>query len=100
MSFRFCCIGISSLLEVKILALTIAIIKANILIMNTTKYHLQTIRQFFDYPKIAILNKPQEAFGRPARCTVFHKLGELQYLSSYSHRCKYYALRSIARFSE
>ena len=82
------------------LALTIAIIKANSLIMNTTKYHLQALKQFFDRHKIATLDQLREALGNPARCTVFRKLGDLQYLSSYSHRGKYYTLKSIARFSE
>ena len=92
--------GINGLLKVRILALTIAIIKANILIMNTPKYHLQALRQFFDRHKIATLDQLREALGNPARCTVFRKLGDLQYLSSYSHRGKYYTLKSIARFSE
>ena len=91
---------ISGLTKVRILALTIAIIKANVLIMNTAKYHLQTIRQFFDQNKIATLDQLREALGNPARCTVFRKLGDLQYLSSYSHRGKYYTLKSIARFSK
>jgi hypothetical protein len=93
-------IGINNLLKLRILALTIAIIKANILIMKTPKYHLQTLRQFFDQHKIATLDQLREALGNPARCTVFRKLTDLQYLSSYSHRGKYYSLRSIARFSE
>ena len=38
--------------------------------------------------------------GDPARSTVFRKLEELQYLSSYSHRGQYYTLMSIARFSQ
>jgi hypothetical protein len=92
--------SINSLIKVRLLALTIAIIKANVLIMNTSKYHLQTIRQFFDRNKIATLDQLREALGNPARCTVFRKLGDLQYLSSYSHRGKYYSLKSIARFSE
>jgi len=80
--------------------LTIAIIKANIIIMNTPKYHLQALMQFFDRHKIATLDQLREALGNPARCTVFRKLGDLQYLSSYSHRGKYYTLKSITRFSE
>jgi hypothetical protein len=68
--------------------------------MNTPKYHLQALRQFFDRHKIATLDQLREALGNPARCTVFRKLGDLQYLSSYSHRGKYYTLKSIARFSE
>ena len=82
------------------LALTVAIIRANILIMNKTKYHLQALKQFFDRHKIATLDQLREALGNPARCTVFRKLSDLQYLSSYSHRGKYYTLKSIARFSE
>jgi hypothetical protein len=82
------------------LALTIAIIKANILIMNTPKYYLQALIQFLDRHKIATLEQLREALGNPARCTVFRKLGDLQYLSSYSHRGKYYTLKSITRFSE
>ena len=86
--------------KVRILALTFATIRANILIMNTPKYHLQALRQFFDRHKIATLDQLREELGNPARCTVFRKLGDLQYLSSYSHRGKYYTLKSIARFSE
>lgn len=82
------------------LALTISIKKANSLIMNTTKYHLKVLKQFFDRHKIATLDQLREALGNPARCTVFRKLNDLQYLSSYSHRGKYYTLQSIARFTE
>ena len=95
-----CIMRINGLIKVRILALTIAFIKANVIIMNTSKYHLQTIRQFFDHNKIATLDQLREALGNPARCTVFRKLGDLQYLSSYSHRGKYYTLKSIARFSK
>jgi hypothetical protein len=86
--------------NLRTLALTIAIKKANSLIMNTPKYHQQALKQFFDRHKIATLNQLREALGNPARCTVFRKLSDLQYLSSYSHRGKYYTLKSIARFSE
>lgn len=68
--------------------------------MKTTKFHLQTLMEFFDQHKIATFEQLQQALGNPARCTVFRKLGEMQYLSSYSHRGKYYTLKSIARFTE
>jgi hypothetical protein len=68
--------------------------------MNTPKYHLQALTQFFNQHKIATLDQLRDALGSPARCTVFRKLTDLQYLSSYSHRGKYYTLQSIARFSE
>jgi hypothetical protein len=81
------------------LALTNVIIWANILIMNTPKYQLKALKQFFEEHKIATLDQIRDAMGDPARCTVFRKLGDLQYLSSYSHRGKYYTLKSIARFN-
>ena len=85
--------------NMRYLALTNLYIGANSLIMNTPKYHLQTIKRFFDEHKIVTLDQLRAALGDPARCTVFRKLGDLQYLSSYSHRGKYYTLKSIARFT-
>jgi hypothetical protein len=67
--------------------------------MNATRYHLQALKDFLDHRKIATLDQVKAALGDPARCTVFRKLAELQYLSSYSHRGKYYTLKSIARFN-
>jgi len=90
----------NSFSKMRILALTIALVKANSIIMNTAKYHLQALTQFFEQHKIATLDQLRDALGNPARCTVFRKLSDLQYLSSYSHRGKYYSLKSIARFSE
>lgn len=67
--------------------------------MNTPKYHLQVLREFFNSHKIATIEELRAALGNPARCTIFRKLGEIEYLSSYSHRGKYYTLKSIARFT-
>jgi len=67
--------------------------------MNTKKYHLPAIEKFFYQHKIVTLSQLKTALGNPARCTVFRKLGELEYLSSYSHRGKYYTLKSVAQFT-
>jgi hypothetical protein len=67
--------------------------------MNTPKYHLKTIRKFFGRQKIATLDQIKAALGNPARCTIFRKLADLEYLSSYSHRGKYYTLKPIAQFN-
>jgi len=67
--------------------------------MNTTKYSTQAIEKFLKHHKIATIDQLKTAIGNPARCTVFRKLADLEYLSSYSHRGKYYTLRSIARFN-
>lgn len=72
---------------------------ANGLIMNKPKYSTKTIEQFIIRHKIATFDQLKEALSNPARSTIFRKLAELEYLSSYSHRGKYYTLRSIAEFN-
>ncbi len=86
-------------LFLRTLALTKLFIWANSLIMNTTRYQIQALKKFLDHQKIATLDEVKAALCDPARCTVFRKLAELEYLSSYSHRGKYYTLKSIARFN-
>jgi len=86
-------------LFLRTLALTKLLIWANSLIMNTTRYQIQALKKFLDHQKIATLDEVKAALGDPARCTVFRKLAELEYLSSYSHRGKYYTLKSIAWFN-
>jgi len=85
--------------NLRTLALTKDYDRAKILMMNTPKYQLHTIRQFLNEHKIATFDQLHTAMGNPARSTVFRKLSELHYLSSYSHRGKYYTLKSIARFT-
>lgn len=88
-----------NIFKMRKIALTSCILRANILIMNKQKYQLQVLMQFFEKYKIATLDQLRASLGDPARCTVFRKLGDLHYLSSYSHRGKYYTLKSIARFN-
>ncbi len=68
--------------------------------MNKTKYHIQDIKDFFDAHKIATIVQLKAALGNPARATLFRKLAQLEYLSSYSHRGKFYTLLSIARYTK
>ena len=42
----------------------------------------------------------RQALGTPVDLTVFRKLKPLGYLTSYSHRGRYYTLREIARFDD
>ena len=58
---------------------------ANSLIMKKAKYSIRVIEEFLKQHKIATFEQLQTALGNPARCTVFRKLAELEYLSSYSH---------------
>lgn len=82
------------------LALTVVAIGANYIIMKTPQYRAQAIELFFHQNKIATIDQLREALGGPSRSTVFRKLTDLHYLSSYSHRGKFYTLKSIARFSK
>jgi len=67
--------------------------------MRTPTFPAQALESLFHEQTIVTLDQLRDALGDPARSTVFRKLGELEYLSSYSHRGRYYTLRSIARFS-
>jgi hypothetical protein len=67
--------------------------------MNKAKYFPTAIEKLLRRRKIATLAQLIAAMGNPARSTIFRKLEQLEYLSSYSHRGKYYTLRSIARFN-
>ena len=48
----------------------------------------------------ATISQLKDALGTSADATVFRKLKELSYRTSYSHRGGYYTLDEIARFSE
>jgi hypothetical protein len=50
--------------------------------------------------KIASLGELKQALGTSVDVTVFRKLRPLDYLTSYSHRGRYYTLREIARFDD
>ena len=56
------------------------------------------LRQRLQRHKIATLAELKQALGSDVALTVLRKLKELDYLTSYSHRGRYYTLRHIARF--
>jgi hypothetical protein len=91
--------AITNQMNLRLLALTITAIWANSLIMYKAKYSPKAIEKFLKRWKIATLAQLITAMDNPARSTIFRKLEQLEYLSSYSHRGKYYTLRSIARFN-
>jgi hypothetical protein len=88
-----------SLMIVAAFALTASAAWANAASMNTAKYHPQTVATFLKRRKIATLGEIGEAMGNASERTVFRNLSQLEYLSSYSHRGRFYTLRSIAEFS-
>jgi len=89
----------SAIAFMRTLALTRPGVGANVRSMKTPQYHLTALTEFLSKQKVATMEQIRAALGDPARCTVFRKLAELEALNSYSHRGKYYTLKSIARFT-
>ena len=60
--------------------------------MAKTPFSADTARAFLQDQTIATLAQLKDALGTTGTMTVFRKLKALGYLSSYSHRGKYYTL--------
>ena len=68
--------------------------------MRPLSFRSDELRMFLLGSQIATLSELKQALGTPVDVTVFRKLKPLDYLTSYSHRGRYYTLREIARFDE
>ncbi|MGH6693301.1 MAG: hypothetical protein ACREF4_21745 [Gammaproteobacteria bacterium] len=68
--------------------------------MRPTSFAPKTLRTSLRRHTIADLPTLKHALGTSADVTVFRKLKPLGYLSSYTHRGRYYTLREIARFDK
>ncbi len=69
-------------------------------IMRRPEFSASAITTLLRSQKIATLPQLTQALGTDARRTVFRKLSELQYRTSYSHRGRYYTLEEVADFDE
>ena len=69
-------------------------------IMRPLSFRSDALRSLLLRSKIATLDELKQALGTAVDVTVFRKLQSLDYLTSYSHRGRYYTLRDIARFDE
>ncbi len=68
-------------------------------IMRPTFFHADVLRQYLLQDKMATLDELKRALGTQVDLTVFRKLKQLDYLTSYSHRARFYTLRQIPRFA-
>jgi len=68
--------------------------------MRPAKFNAEALRKVLRKRKIATMAELMAALGTDARRTVFRKLSELEYRTSYSHRGRYYALDEVADFNE
>src|SRR5580693_3232036 len=68
--------------------------------MRPLSFDPQALRKHLLRYKIATLPELKSALGTGADLTVFRTLKLVDYLSSYTHRGRYYALREAARFDD
>jgi hypothetical protein len=68
--------------------------------MRPVSFRSDDLRSLLLRNKMATLDELKQALGTPVNVTVFRKLKPLDYLTSYSHRGRYYALLEIARFDD
>lgn len=68
--------------------------------MRPTNFRAEDIARILKRQKTATMSELKEALGTEVDSTVFRKLKELAYRTSYSHRGSYYTLDDLARFDE
>ena len=68
--------------------------------MKKQRFSANALLSTFRNKKVMNLAEIKDVLGTQATMTVFRKLKQLSYLSSYSHRGKYYTLQDIATFNE
>src|SRR6267154_1896221 len=68
--------------------------------MRPLSFRSDELRSRLLRTKIATLEELKQALGTSVDVTVFRKLKPLDYLTSYSHRGRYYTLHEIARFDD
>lgn len=68
--------------------------------MRPTVFSSDVLRQFLRRNRIATLPQLKQLLGTAADITVFRKLKELSYRTSYSHRGSFYTLDELAGFDD
>jgi hypothetical protein len=68
--------------------------------MRPAVFSADVLRRFLRRNRIATLPQLKQVLGAEADITVFRKLKELSYRTSYSHRGSFYTLDEIAAFDE
>lgn len=68
--------------------------------MKAEKFRAELLKSIMKTNKICTLGEMMVKLGTSVRKTIFRKLAELQYQTSYSHHGKYYVLKSTCRFNE
>ena len=66
--------------------------------MRNTIYSVENLRSFFKANIIATMKQLKAVLGTAVDMTVYRKLRQLSYRTSYSHQGKYYTLNKLTRF--
>ena len=66
--------------------------------MRTAEFSAGNLQRLLEQQKVCTFEQLADALGTRSRVTLFRKLAQLPYLTSYSHRGKYYALESSCQF--
>ncbi len=66
--------------------------------MRPETYGPQVLERFLKRDKVATMSDMKKTLGTTSQSTVVRKLNSLGYLTSYSHRGKYYTLEAVPRF--
>lgn len=68
--------------------------------MRPVQYQAKDILELFRTRRVATMEELKQVLGGAGDATVFRKLAELSYRSSYSHRGRYYTLDEIPKYDE
>ena len=66
--------------------------------MRTPSFPVSNLVKALQKRKIATMEELKKALGTQVDMTVFRKLREIEYCTSYSHRGMFYALKAVAEF--
>ncbi len=68
--------------------------------MKSVKYRNEILADLLHKRTIATLDEMKDALDTSVDITVFRKLKQLNYITSYSHCGRYYSLKNLAKFDE
>jgi len=68
--------------------------------MNVERYQASALKPLFRRRGILLMSELKKALGTQVDMTVFRKLKELSYRTSYSHGGRYYTLEEVTEFDE
>ncbi len=67
--------------------------------MRKERFPAKELLSLFKRKKVSYLAEIKEDLGTQSTMTAFRKLKQLCYITSYSHRGKYYTIKDIAEFN-